>query len=70
MDFKTPYLMALRAHAPALLIRLQLTDQLEAHLQEKANEATGLFRMLARRAPEPIAARRVMATLLVFPQQR
>lgn len=78
MEFKGPYLQAMREQAPKMFNRLRRTGALDAHLQKKTEEAHRLFDDLTAKAPklpsgyprEPWARdaeRQVLETLIEFP---
>lgn len=80
MEFKGPYLQAMRQQAPQMFNRLRRTGALDAHLQKKAAEAHRLFNDLSANAPklpngypkEPWAREaeeQVLATLIEFPPE-
>ena len=78
MDFKLPYLQAMRQQAPQMFNSLSRTGQLETHAQQKAEEAAQMFSELTANAPkdqtgypkEPFAREAedlVKAALIEFP---
>ena len=78
MEFKSPYLHAMRDRAPKMFNQLVRSGQIEAHLQEKSAEAHRMFRELTPEAPtlpngvpkDPWAREAeeaVLATLIEFP---
>ncbi len=78
MEFRLPYLQAMRAQAPKLFNRLSRSGELESYVNEKAKQASDLFHELTKDAPkeqggypkEPFAseaAEAVMQTLIDFP---
>lgn len=78
MEFKLPYMQAMRQQAPKMFNRLSREGKLEAFVNEKAAEASKLFHELTADAPktiggypkEPEASRaieQVMAVMLDFP---
>jgi hypothetical protein len=79
MEFKLPYMQAMRQQAPKLFNRLSRSGGLEAFVNEKAQEASKLFHELTANAPkeaggypkEPEASEaieQVMAVMLDFPK--
>jgi len=79
MEFKTPYLLAMRDRAPKMFKELRATGRLEQHLALKAREAKAMFEDLTKDAPkEPggyprqpqarEAEEQVLANLIEFPQ--
>ena len=71
MDFKVPYVMAMREQAPEMFKRLRKTGAMESHLQKKSEEAHQLFEELTRDAPRTedgflMPAARKMAEEAVF----
>jgi hypothetical protein len=73
MEFKVPYLTAMREQAPRMFNQLQKSGRLEAHLNQKAAEAKRMFDDLTRSAPKPLSdqmhsetSRLVMETLIEF----
>lgn len=78
MEFKSPYLFAMREQAPKMFNRLRRTGAMDAHLQEKSTEAHRMLEELTADAPkhpngltkEPWlreAEEQVFATLIEFP---
>ena len=78
MQFKTPYVLAMREQAPKMFMRLRRTGGLEAFLQKKAEEAGRMYRQLTANAPkgptglveQPYmreAEEQVFAALIEFP---
>ena len=74
MDFKTPYLLALREKDPKLFMELRRSGQLDDHLRQKQAQASDLKELLlAQHQPNPSMAEvreaeeQVFATLLDFP---
>jgi hypothetical protein len=78
MEFKLPYLLAMRQQDPKEFMALRRAGKLDQHVQEKAEEASRLLKELLARAPRDshgevsLAARReaeehVRATLIDFP---
>ncbi len=78
MEFKLPYLLAMREQAPKMFNRLRRTGAMDAHLQEKSTEAHRMFEELTADAPKlpggypksPYASRAertVLETLIEFP---
>ncbi len=81
MEFKLPYLLAMREQAPKMFNRLRRTGAMDAHLQQKSEEAHRMFDELTADAPklpsghprEPWAREaeeQVFATLIEFPSER
>jgi len=79
MEFKLPYLQAMRQQAPKMFNRLSREGTLMAFVDQKAAEASKLFHELTANAPkgpggypkEPEAteaAEQVMAVMLDFPK--
>ena len=77
MEFKHPYLLAMREQAPKMFNQLRKTGAMEAHLQEKSEEAHKLLEYLTVDAPklpngltkQPYlreAKEQVLATLIEF----
>jgi hypothetical protein len=77
MEFKGPYLQAMREQAPQMFNRLRRTGALDKHVQEKAAEARRLFEDLTADAPKlpsglpelphrRAAEEQVFATLIEF----
>lgn len=80
MEFKGPYLMAMREQAPKLFRELRKTGQMDAHLQAKSAEAHRMLDELTKDAPKlpnglPKAPQRIQAeqivleTLIEFPPE-
>ena len=80
MEFKLPYLLAMREQAPKMFNQLRRTGAMDAHLQEKSKEAHKLFDYLTANAPklesglpkQPYlreAEEQVFATLIEFPSE-
>ena len=80
MEFKLPYLLAMRDQAPKMFNRLRRTGAMDAHLQEKSIEAHALFDGLTANAPKldnglpelpyrAQAERAVLETLIEFPSE-
>ena len=80
MEFKGPYLQALRDQAPKLFNRLRRTGALNAHLEQKSKDAHRLFDDLTADAPKlpnglpeqphrREAEHQVLATLIEFPSE-
>ena len=79
MNFKAPYVFAMREHAPKMFVELCTSDRPDQHLQEKSVEAHALLEQLL--APEPkgvdglpkdpqalqLAEERVLAQMLESP---
>ncbi|MBX3496644.1 MAG: hypothetical protein KF769_10415 [Parvibaculum sp.] len=73
MEFRLPYLLAMRERAPQMFNQLRRSGQMDAHLEQKVQEAA---RMLKEMLPEnpTLAAEReaeevVRATLIEFPSE-
>lgn len=74
MEFKSPYLHAMREQTPRLFNELRRTGARDAHLQAKSAEAHRLFDDLTSDLPKPLTdqqhsetARLVLETLIEFP---
>lgn len=81
LNFRTAYLMAMREQAPKMFNELRRAGAMDAHLDDKAEEARQLYVRLTdglptlERAPyiltnpadEAIAREQVYATLITFP---
>ncbi len=79
MDFKGPYLFAMRQRAPKIFLELCRSGQLDQHLQDKSNEAHALLEQLLANEPKGVdslpkdpqalrlAEERVLGELLDFP---
>ena len=78
MEFKSPYLQAMREQAPRMFNRLRRTGALDKHVQDKTAEAHRLFRELTANAPKlpnglveqphrREAEQAVLTTLIEFP---
>ena len=52
MEFKTPYLLAMREQAPAMFRELVRSGKMEDHLQAKAMEAKRMLQGLLASAPK------------------
>ncbi len=52
MEFKLPYLLAMREQAPKMFNRLRKTGALDAHVQKKSEEAHALLDYLTKDAPK------------------
>ncbi len=81
MEFKVPYLLAMREQAPRMFNQLRQTGALDAHVQAKSTEAHALFDQLTANAPKldnglpenPYrnrAERQVLETLIEFPSEK
>ena len=79
MEFKSPYVRAMRERAPKMFNELRRNGLMERHLQEKSEEAHRMFEELTAGAPklqsgypeEPHATRAerlVFETLIEFPE--
>ena len=80
MEFKGPYVFAMREQAPKMFNRLRRTGAMDAHLQEKSTEAHRMLEELTATAPkhpngltkEPWlreAEEQVRALLIEFPSE-
>lgn len=80
MEFKGPYLRAMREQAPKMFNRLRRTGALSKHVQDKSKEAHELFNQLTEGAPklpnglpeQPFrreAEEQVLAQLIEFPPE-
>ncbi len=80
MEFKEPYLLAMRDQAPKMFNRLRRTGAMDSHLQEKSEEAHRLFDYLTENSPkeknglpeQPYlreAEEQVFAALIEFPSE-
>lgn len=80
MEFKGPYLQAMRERAPRMFNRLRRTAALEGHLNQKGAEAQRMYEELTADAPklpnglpeQPYrrqAEEAVLATLIEFPPE-
>lgn len=79
MDFKTPYLLAMRDQAPKMFMELRRSGQLEMALQEKSREAHQLLDLLLEKRPnqneppslqqEREAEEQVFSQLIEFPPE-
>ena len=78
MEFRLPYMQAMRQQAPKMFNRLSREGKLQAFVDEKAKQASDLFQELTKDAPkekggspkEPFASEAieaVMQTLIDFP---
>ena len=78
MEFRLPYMQAMRQQAPKMFNRLNREGKLQAFVDEKAKEASRLFEELTKDAPkekggypkEPQASEAietVMSQMLEFP---
>ncbi len=81
MEFKLPYLLAMREQAPKMFNQLRRTGALDAHVKPKSKEAHRLFADLTADAPtlpsgypkEPWAReaeQQVFATLIEFQSEK
>jgi hypothetical protein len=82
MEFKIPYLLAMRDQAPKMFNRLRRTGAMDAHLQAKSVEAHRMYEELAKGKPKlPNGGLRsvsdshqieelVFAALIEFPQDQ
>jgi hypothetical protein len=52
MEFKSPYLHAMRERAPKMFNELRRNGLMERHLQEKSEEAHRMFDELTKGAPK------------------
>ena len=80
MEFKLPYVLAMRDQAPKMFNQLRRTGVMDAHLQEKSLEAHRMFKDLTKDSPKlesglpelPYrreAERAVLDTLIEFPSE-
>lgn len=75
MEFKTPYLLAMRDQAPQMFAELQRSNQLDHHLQEKSLEAHSLLKLVLGNDHHPSLAKErqaeeiVRATLIEFSKE-
>jgi hypothetical protein len=73
VEFKVPYLLAMRERDPKLFMELRRSGKLDQHLQEKTTEAHNLLDLLLSGHPNPSLPQRreaqeqVFATLISFP---
>jgi len=73
MDFKEPYLLAMREQAPRMFNELRRTGTMDRHLQEMSERAHAMFREIVGPTNEISPAQRreaeerVRATLIEFP---
>ncbi len=78
IEFKLPYMLAMRQQAPKMFNRLSREGKLMAFVEEKAAEASKLFHELTANAPKTLggyprepeareAIEQVMAVMLEFP---
>ena len=76
MQFKVPYLLAMRDQAPKMFRELSRHGRLEQHLQQKSQEAHGLLEQFLQHNPNPSLAERreaeerVFAELVNFPPEK
>jgi hypothetical protein len=72
VEFKEPYLLAMRARAPKLFMALRRSGELDQHLDRKTSEAHDLLASLLGDDLNPSMAKRreaeevVRATLIAF----
>ena len=80
MEFKIPYLLAMREKAPKLFNSLSRSGKLDEHLRQKTKQAHEMFDDLTKKAPklpnglpkaQPRieAERLVLETLIEFPDE-
>lgn len=76
MEFKGPYLQAMRERAPKLFNQLRRSGGLDAHLKQKSEEAHRLFDEITSSETKPLsdqaysrAERQVLETLIEFPPE-
>ena len=81
MDFKGPYLQAMREQAPTMFNRLVKTGALDQFVQKRSEEAHALYDQLTKDAAklpngvvsdpqiDRTAQEQVLATMLEFPEQ-
>ena len=55
MEFKYPYLMAMREQAPRMFNQLRRTGMMDAHLQQKSDQAHQMLREMLAREPKDAA---------------
>jgi hypothetical protein len=71
VEFKEPYLLAMREQNPQMFMQLRRSGQLDQHLRERSAQAHQLLAELLSRHPNPgLPERRaaeVRATLIDFP---
>ena len=78
MEFKEPYLLAMRERAPRMFNSLVRSGAMDAHLQAKSHEAHDMFRSLTKGVPKDAsghprlpeareAEEQVFALLIEFP---
>jgi hypothetical protein len=78
MEFKTPYVLAMREQAPKMFMELVRSGKIEDHLQDKSMEAHRMLQELLASAPKDpdgrpqmeaarAAEEIVRATLIEFP---
>ena len=80
MEFKSPYVHAMRDQAPKMLNQLVRSGQIDSHLQEMSTKAHRMLKELTAGAPKDSggvteqpyrreAEEQVRATLIDFPSQ-
>lgn len=75
MEFKNPYVLAMRDQAPRMLRELVKTGRIEIHLQKKSEEAHALLDEILKHNPNPslpekrAAEEQVRALLIQFPPE-
>lgn len=68
MEFKGPYLFAMREQDPKMFMELRRSGKMDEHLQEKTEEAYKMLDDLtAKGTPRREAEEIVRATLIEFP---
>ena len=76
MEFKEPYLLAMREQAPRMFQELRRHGRLDQHVQQKSREAHAMLRDLMKEHKAPGPAERhqaeeiVLATLIEFPAEQ
>jgi hypothetical protein len=75
MEFKEPYLLAMRERAPRLFMELRRSGQLDQHLQQKSEEAHAMLKGILSRHQHPSLPQKreaeeiVRAALIEFPPE-
>jgi hypothetical protein len=73
VEFKTPYLLAMRERDPQLFNALRRNGEMNRHLQQKSEQAHQLLEEILKHDPKPSlpkmreAEEIVLATLIEFP---
>ena len=76
MEFKEPYLLAMREQAPKMFMELRRHGRLDQHAQQKSQEAQAMYAGLMKAHHNPGPAERhqaeeiVRATLIEFPPEQ